>query len=162
MTTLRVGTAQNLRPWITNPRHLGNLGQDVECGAAGWRFESPARPHLPTQILRWLDSSGSAAVVAAKAQFDCAGTSRHGSGACGAAGAAIFLSFALSSSESPWAPAQCASSRNSAARAFAASLWSRKGETNSLFNWAANPFNTSGAPSAAQPVLRHCSARFFS
>ncbi len=58
-------------------------------------------------------------VVAAKAQFDRAGTSRHGFGACGAAGAAISLSFALSSSQSPWAPGQCASSRKSAARPFA-------------------------------------------
>jgi hypothetical protein len=69
------------------------------------------------------------AIVAAKAQFARAGTSRHGFGAGGAAGAASHLSFALSASESPYAPAQCASSRKSLARAFAASLWSRKGET---------------------------------
>ena len=70
-------------------------------------------------------------VVEAKAQFDRAGASRHGFGACGAAGAAvsrIALSFALSASERPCAPGQCASSRKATARAFAASLWSRKGE----------------------------------
>jgi hypothetical protein len=71
-------------------------------------------------------------IVAAKARFDRGGTSRHGFGACGVAGAAIFLSLALSSSESPRAPAQCASSRKAAARSFAASLWSRKGETGLL------------------------------
>ncbi len=49
-------------------------------------------------------------------QIDCAETSRHGFGACGSAGAAIFLSAALSASESPCAPAQCASSRKAAAR----------------------------------------------
>jgi hypothetical protein len=73
-------------------------------------------------------------IVAAKAQFGCAGTSRQGFGACGAAGAAIFLSVALSASESPWAPAQWASSRKAEASAFATSLWSRKRELSRLVN----------------------------
>lgn len=42
------------------------------------------------------------AIVAAKARFDRAGTSRHYFSLCGA----IFLSSALSASESPFAPAQ--------------------------------------------------------
>ena len=65
------------------------------------------------------------AIVAAKARFDRAGSSRHGLGAFGAAGAAIFLRSALSAGEIPWAPGQCASSRKAEARDFAASLWSR-------------------------------------
>jgi len=68
------------------------------------------------------------AIVAATAQFDRAGTSRHGFGASGAAGAAICLSFALSASESPRAPAQCASSRKAAASFGTSGLLSPKGE----------------------------------
>jgi hypothetical protein len=69
---------------------------------------------------------GKGVVVAAKARFDCAGTSRHGFGGGGAAGAATTLSNALSASESPCAPGQCASSRKAEARAFAEGLWSGK------------------------------------
>jgi hypothetical protein len=79
-----------------------------------------------------------ATIVAAKAQLDRAGTSRHGFGACGAAGAAIFLSLALSASDSPRAPAQSGSARKLAARAFAASLVSSKGDIAGLLNRATN------------------------
>ena len=63
---------------------------------------------IPTLILILLSASAGAGVVgkgvtivAARARFDCAGTSRHGFGAWAAAGAANFLSVVLSASESP-------------------------------------------------------------
>jgi hypothetical protein len=81
-------------------------------------------------------------IVAAKAQFDRAGTSRHGFGAGGAARAASVLTIAWSASESPWAPGQCFSSRMAAARAFAASLGASKGEGMGLLSRAINACST--------------------
>jgi hypothetical protein len=80
-------------------------------------------------------------VIAAKVQFDRAGTSRHGFGAGGAAGAAIFLSFALSASESPCAPGQCASSRKVAASFGFSGLPLSKGES-SVSNRASSARST--------------------
>lgn len=75
-------------------------------------------------------------IAVAIVRFDRAKASRHGFGACGAAVAArsrIALSFAISASESPRAPAQ-SGLRKSAASFGISGLSSPKGELPGLFN----------------------------